>query len=512
MEGYESIQSNFALQKFGFGVDLMCCELPRISSSGISIPANYVLENFHHSLQIYCDALSNEFLASFKNSKSETWPLDQCCLMLELAACIQQQRTTETLPPSAKYHKLAEAIATRCNHTTIFILLRQVYSCFWLRCEGDLQGCRLGLLRACQYRKEIDQHDGQYSELEGRIWSYLTVWDRETSILLWQPRIIETASGGVDLSYFLASQNVHRELVVWSYDTLSASQSLKELATALNSIRPLDFQMSRSTHSRFQYQIPELSLEGVGFVFGDGTVVAEPQAIPQLRGALRRMPKPVTYNQAIRIWIDEAVIELSFSEPRQSAGLLRLQGNRVRVTAEFSSQIPGQEVKVLLWNQNDGSRRQIGPATKSGRTRWHINITCKDLLGHAVMFSYHREEVISVPVTSEILVSPVPESPEQTCPSEILMSPVPESSELTSPSESGSSLAAADATVGLPQAEREPPCAWVYTYGVGDSALKDILIKHNSDYYTCQAYPSLRKRLIASVKEQHPETGSFKEL
>ncbi|KAH7478377.1 hypothetical protein FOMA001_g9760 [Fusarium oxysporum f. sp. matthiolae] len=107
-----------------------------------------------------------------------------------------------------------------------------------------------------------------------------------------------------------------------------------------------------------------------------------------------------------------------------------------------------------------------------------------DLIGHAVIFTRRQGE--------EVISAPVPPGPNK--------SPFLESS--PSPfDESTSSSVPVGSAVGSPQAELEPT-AWMYTFGFGTSARKDILIKYNSVCYTYRAYASLKTGLRTLVEQQ----------
>ncbi|KAG4268340.1 hypothetical protein FPRO04_12446 [Fusarium proliferatum] len=201
---------------------------------------------------------------------------------------------------------------------------------------------------------------------------------------------------------------------------------------------------------------------------------------PNVLSVLRKAMPMLKRGGEQRMCRGHSTIEILLSETRQSAELSLLRDGRVCITAEFFGEAPGEEVGVALWKIADGTNRQLGPATRLGSTRWCVVMDHNDLIGHAVIFTRRqREEVISVPVPSEPNKSPFLESTSSSVPI-------------------GSAVGS--------------PTAWMYTYGVGTSAWTDILIEHNSVYYTYQASKYLRSRLLNLVEQQAEQARRLQEL
>ncbi|SCO84694.1 uncharacterized protein FRV6_08821 [Fusarium oxysporum] len=237
-----------------------------------------------------------------------------------------------------------------------------------------------------------------------------------------------------------------------------------------------------NSYTYFFYRIRQRSssLQGFGYVLGDGNLIVELKVLPVLQKAMSMLKE----GNVQRMCYGDLTIEILLSEARESAKLSVLNNGQVCITAEFFGEAPGQEVRVLLWKIADGTTRKLGPAQWIGSARWCIVMNYNDLIGHAVIFTRRQgEEVISAPVPPGSNKSPFLES-----------SPSPFH-------ESTSSSVPVGSAVSSPQAELEPT-AWMYTFGIGTSARKDILIKYNSDCYTYRAYASLKTGLRTLVEQQ----------
>jgi hypothetical protein len=145
---------------------------------------------FSSQVQRHCNVISFSFITD----ECKKWtaaledttrlPLDSVCLLFQLVACTLQQSPHENFS-SLTYQEAAEFVDLETRHiSSLAILQRRVYACFWFKCEGRLKECREAISGAYQQAFQMNLGDNlklgdsQSIEMARRIWFYLIAWDQ----------------------------------------------------------------------------------------------------------------------------------------------------------------------------------------------------------------------------------------------------------------------------------------------------------------------------------------------